>query len=1146
MVVKLSIELFQQFQAHMGNIPINGFKSDKARALLAYLAIQPGIPRSRSSLATLLWPDLSEQTAHSNLRSALANLRSIIEKKNGLNPPIFLVDYQTIQLKQDSFTCDVTIFERYLANGQLEKALAAYRGRLLAEFYSGSPEFDDWQQNQADMLSQKAVQGLNTLIRDNFRLGDYSKAIQFCQKQLTIDTVNEEAHQNMIYLLASNRQTSAALNQIAICRQILNKEMGVEPSVEILALEQAILKREKLPKPRLFKQDESRSLDSFSSQSLLARERELNLLNNHFLSALSGHGKMIFISGVTGSGKTALVKAFASRAARMHPNLITLSSACAMHGEPSTPFYPFREIIIQLSHWPEQTEAVNGAEAIATRPVNQINQFVWKTLSEFAPDLVTLLKMGQRTVTVDPGQGQDGMVTLSLQRGSLYQQSAALLSRISEKFPLLITIEDMQWMDTDSLELLYYLGTLLKDWPILFIGTYRREDVAAGKNGLTHPLEGYLHEFTRVYGNISLDLDQSDGRSFVNKYLDALPNHFSANFHETLFRHTGGNALFTIDLVESLKSAGYLQLDEQNLWVDSPEIDWNQIPARIEAIIHQQIKRLPVFWQHALTVASVEGEYFTGEALAAVLKSQPASIIPGLSRVASRQHGLIKPEDVRMVNGKRLSIFSFRHPIYQRFLYQHLNGAERAILHEEVGNALESFYLNSNQLDQISYQLARHFEEAGQIQKAAGYYYRAGHTALQISAFLEAEKYLDHAYSLLQPEFSTEGNSRLAMDIQTDLSSVNLALHGWGSEERNRTLSAANLAAKHVGTATEQLVIDTKLVENLLGSGRWQEAVQKSQEILSQSEPAEKDVPYMQARMIQGVSDVFLGHLPRGLSLLEEVFAFIDARGKESFLGDTNSDEKIARVTFVIGLVFCGRTQQAQAVLDLALTEMRRESSSFVLGMGLTIGGISKSILLQDFPAAIRYSQELRETPDLREYRAYKPWIEFMDGWVEFTNGQKRSGLKKLMSWDAHWKNRHFLGYPFLLRTLADTLLSAGRIAEAEKIVRYGIQSIIEGAGSFVMRAEFYRLRGECQVVQGDADEAETSFREAMEIAQSQSAFLFLLEAANSLCRLKLAQGNAADDLQTLQQIYRNFTEGWNTAPLSTARELLRKGGLNE
>lgn len=1147
-VGRLNIVLFQQFQAHMGDAPITGFKSDKARALLAFLAMQPGIPHSRSSLAALLWPDLPEQTALGNLRSALANLRAIIEKKFGLNQAIFLVDYQTIQLSGETFTCDVLTFERYFAGGQLEEALAAYSGHLLQEFYSGSPVFDDWQRMQADALNQKAMQGLNTLIRNSLQSGDFSRALRYSRQQLALDPVNEDAHQNMIYLLALNGQTSAALSQAAACRQVLRKEMGVSPSAETLALEKAILKRQKLPLPRLLKKSETNGLAALlmaQPRVLVARENELEALNLHLAAALEGRGKMVFVSGSAGSGKTALIEAFSAQAARACPELIPLNSSCTRHGELAAPFYPFREILLQLIHLPEKVERGSAGDPAPTRLLNQINPAVRKILNEVAPDLETLLDLGITTFPADPNGKRGDAFTLSLNRGSLYQQSVDLLMRLSADSPLLITIDDLQWMDADSLHLLHFLGTRVRNRRILFVGTYRREDLAAGKGGRSHPLEDYLSEFKRLFGEICLDLDRSDGRAFVDEYLNATPNRLSKEFHETLYHHTGGHALFTVELVESLKKSGQIKLDEQHLWVDYSETDWDQLPARVEAVIQQQLKRLPLFWQHALAVASVEGEYFTGEVLAAVLESRPGGIVQGLSRVAGRQYGLVDLEDVRMVAGQRLSIFRFRHSIYRRYLYQQLDAAERSILHEAVGNALEGFYPSENDRKRIASQLAHHFEQSGQAQKAAGYYFRSGHAAIQNSAFLEAERYLNQAYALLRPLLQDVVNNRLAMDILTDLSLVDLTLHGWGSHERSETLNAAGAAATQAGTVSEQFWINSKLTENLLGSGRWQEALRKSEETLAQADKIEKDARFMQARMTQGITLIFLGRLNEGLGLLEEVFAYIHNHREDPVFSSASTDELIARVTYAIGLTFVGRLDQAQAQLELTLAKARQESSQYALGMGLTISGISKVILLEDFAAVTPYAAELKTNPKLREYRAYIPWIEFLDGWEDFQNGQRRSGLKKLRNWEARWKaDRHFLGFPFLLSTLGDTLRRAGQAAEGEKILQETVLASDQGSGSFATHPEFLRLLGECQLALGHEDQAEASFREAIHVAQGMGGRLFQLKAANSLCRLRLEQGKADGELAMLEEIYAGYGEGWNAAPLRTARELLTKGGV--
>ena len=96
---QLQITLLGSFQVTLDGTPVSGFESDKARALLAYLAVEADRPHRREALAGLLWPDTPERTARTNLRSALANLRQVIGDHQA-NPHYLLTTRQTIQFNQ--------------------------------------------------------------------------------------------------------------------------------------------------------------------------------------------------------------------------------------------------------------------------------------------------------------------------------------------------------------------------------------------------------------------------------------------------------------------------------------------------------------------------------------------------------------------------------------------------------------------------------------------------------------------------------------------------------------------------------------------------------------------------------------------------------------------------------------------------------------------------------------------------------------------------------------------------------------------------------------------------------------------------------------------------------------------------------------
>jgi len=100
-MARLEIFLLGSFQATLDSEPLTNFESDKARALLAYLAVEADRPHRREALAGLLWPDTPERTARTNLRSALANLRQLLNDHQ-TQPPYLLVTRQTIQFNSES------------------------------------------------------------------------------------------------------------------------------------------------------------------------------------------------------------------------------------------------------------------------------------------------------------------------------------------------------------------------------------------------------------------------------------------------------------------------------------------------------------------------------------------------------------------------------------------------------------------------------------------------------------------------------------------------------------------------------------------------------------------------------------------------------------------------------------------------------------------------------------------------------------------------------------------------------------------------------------------------------------------------------------------------------------------------------------
>ena len=251
-MANLMLGLLGPLQVTLADAPISGFESDKARALLAFLAVEADRPHRREALIGILWPDCPEPTARHNLSQTLMNVRQTIGDYKA-KPPYFLITRDEIQFNTESdSTLDIARFNTLYNSGdkdasgatrtvQLEKAVALYRGKFLQEFFlEDSAEFEEWALVQREALHQRALDALAYLANYYEQHGDFPAARRHLARQLELDPWREEAHHQMMRVLAQDGQASAALVQYETCRRVLADELGVEPSAETRELYEQI------------------------------------------------------------------------------------------------------------------------------------------------------------------------------------------------------------------------------------------------------------------------------------------------------------------------------------------------------------------------------------------------------------------------------------------------------------------------------------------------------------------------------------------------------------------------------------------------------------------------------------------------------------------------------------------------------------------------------------------------------------------------------------------------------------------------------------------------------------------------------------------------------------------------------------------
>ena len=409
----LSLSLLGPLQITLDGQPVTGFKSNKVRALLAYLAVEADRPHSREVLAGLLWPDWPNREALSNLRYALSNLRRVIGDSarsgvRGAEPPYLLISRQRLQFNTASDSwLDVTAFtEKVEVEGsqasdlqQVEEAVELYRGSFLHEFALGdSAAFEEWVLFRREQMARQMTAALHRLAAAYEEWGEYEQAQTYAWRQLELEPWDEVAHRVLMRTLALDGERSRALAQYETCRRLLAEGLGVEPSEETTRLYEQIRDgkvRTPVPpvspaptvvaEPPAFLDED---LVDVERPVFVARERELAQLDGYLELALAGQGRVVFVTGDAGSGKTTLVQEFTRRAQDVHVDLVAASGNCNAYTGIGDPYLPFREILERLTGDVEARWAAGAMSGEHARRLWHTLPFAAQALVEAGLDLV--------------------------------------------------------------------------------------------------------------------------------------------------------------------------------------------------------------------------------------------------------------------------------------------------------------------------------------------------------------------------------------------------------------------------------------------------------------------------------------------------------------------------------------------------------------------------------------------------------------------------------------------------------------------------------------------------------------------------------------------------------------------------------------
>ncbi len=793
-MTRLAIRLLGPFEVTQDGEPVTEFETRKARALLAYLAAEAGSPHRRETLAEMLWPDRPEGAARANLRHTLRSLRLAIDDY-GAEPPFLLCSRKAIGLNPDGDVwVDARAFAASLAGLErvqlpqpeaLEQALDLYRGAFLADLsLPDSALFEEWRVLRREQVQRQVQDLLSRLAAGYEGRGEYERALAHAWRRVDLEPWDETARRQVMRLLAHSGRRAEALVQYEACRAVLADELGVEPEAETTRLAGRIRDGEleilapiharppAFQPPRFLLE----GADDAPPPLFVAREQELARLAAWVDQASAGMGRVAFVTGGPGQGKSALLDEFVRRAMGAHPELLVARGECSAYAGAGDPYLPFRDALAMLTGDLEGRWSAGAIRHDHARRLWDALPLMMTALLTWGPSLIGALVDGDallsRLAGAAPGASGwlEHLRTLAararsgatdLEQSFLFEQCARVLGAVTEQRPLALVLDDVQWADHASIGLLFHLGRRLTQPgnSVLIVCAYRPEEVSPAPGGAPHPLAKVLCELKRTFGDVAVNLDLTDrreGRRFVDAFLDAEPNRLGEDFRAALFQRTAGHPLFTIELLRAMQERGDLVRDATDgAWIQGPELDWRTLPARVEAAIEARIDHLPPRLRQIVGVASVEGEQFTAEVLAAVQGTAVEPVLQDLRKLETL-HRLVREQGEVQAGSRRAAVYKFGHILIQEYLYRRLSRAERRRLHGQVAAALEHLYRGNEA--EIAARLAHHFLRAGDDGPAFHYANLAAGRAAQRYAHEEAVTLYTQALELA---------ARLAPDVAT-------------------------------------------------------------------------------------------------------------------------------------------------------------------------------------------------------------------------------------------------------------------------------------------------------------------------------------------------------------------------------------------
>jgi len=455
-------------------------------------------------------------------------------------------------------------------------------------------------------------------------------------------------------------------------------------------------------------------------ETLVAREAELEALLEAASDARAGRRRVLFLTGEAGIGKSVLLDAFIART-RTQGTWRVARGVCVEQYGSGEAYLPVFEALAGL---------LRGHDA------ERSGELLFRHAPTWFAQMRGLISDAQQE---DAERRAHGVT-----QARMLRELAEALDALAAEAPVVLALEDLQWSDPSTADLIAFLARRLQPSAVLVLGTYR-----PGTLPRHHPLTRVVAELVAHRQALQLPLqpfDESALAAYIaHRYAD---NQFPEPLTAAIQRTTGGNPLFTATLLDELEARQSIrQVEGRFRLLDSVEEVAARRPESIRRLIDTQLDRLTPAQQRIVEVASVAGVSFTAGLVAYVLDAEPDDV-DAMCEVLASEHRLLRYVDTEAwPDGTIQTRYAFVHALFQHAAQARTSSASLRTWHRRIAERLERGY--DEHQDQIASELAEHYDEGHVYAKAAAQHAAAGERALKRHGHAEALRHFRRALQIL-------------------------------------------------------------------------------------------------------------------------------------------------------------------------------------------------------------------------------------------------------------------------------------------------------------------------------------------------------------------------------------------------------------